>query len=85
MRFRLSDHAKQELVRRGIPVEALESVLQRPEQVVSEPGGRKAHQSRVDFRGTMFLVRAIVDDRPDPAVVITVYRTSKIGKYWRTE
>ena len=27
------------------------------------------------------MVRAIVDDRIDPAVVITVYRTSKIDKY----
>jgi hypothetical protein len=31
----------------------------------------------------MFLLRAIVDYRVDPAVVITVYRTSKIDKYWR--
>jgi hypothetical protein len=31
----------------------------------------------------MFLLRAIVADNVDPAVVVTVYRTSKISKYWR--
>ncbi len=30
------------------------------------------------------LLRAVVDDSADPAVVVTVYRTSKIHKYWRT-
>jgi len=46
--------------------------------------GRKVYQSKFDFGGgRMFLLRAIVDDRADPAVVITVYRTSKIDKYWR--
>ena len=31
----------------------------------------------------MYLIRAIVEDQVEPAVVVTVYRTSKIGKYWR--
>jgi hypothetical protein len=29
----------------------------------------------------MFLVRVIVDDSQDPAVVVTAYRTTKIEKY----
>jgi len=32
--------------------------------------------------GTISLLRAIVDDTVDPAIVVTVYRTSKIAKYW---
>ena len=84
MTFRLSRHAKAELNRRGIPLTLVESVLESPQQVVAAVGGRKAYQSRVDFGGgAIFLVRAIVDDIRDPAVVITVYRTSKIDKYWR--
>jgi hypothetical protein len=31
----------------------------------------------------MFLLRVIVDDALDPAVVVTVYRTTKIEKYWK--
>jgi hypothetical protein len=35
--------------------------------------------------GQEYLVRVFVDIDRDPAEVVTVYRTSKIGKYWRTE
>jgi hypothetical protein len=31
----------------------------------------------------MFLLRVIVDDGVDPAVVATVCRTTKIEKYWK--
>jgi len=38
----------------------------------------------VEFGGSKtFLLRAIVNDGVEPAVVITAYRTSKIEKYWR--
>lgn len=84
MEFRLSVHAKQEMVRRQLPPKDVESVLQNPEQTVDESRGRKAYQSRVEIGGKMFLVRAIVVDTVDPAIVVTVYRTTKISKYWRT-
>jgi hypothetical protein len=72
--------------RRAIPLTLLETVLQNPQQVVPEYGGKKAYQSQVDFgEGKIFLLRAIVDDKVEPAIVITVYRTSKTSKYWRTE
>lgn len=81
--FRLSNHAKEERQRRNIPADVLESVLREPEQVVEARGGKKAYQSRFDFEGgKTFLVRAIVAPDVDPAVVVTVYRTSKIQKYW---
>jgi len=50
---------------------------------VPEHRGRKAYQSQVVWGGRVRLLRAIVDDRADPAVVITVYQTTRIGKYWR--
>ena len=84
MRYRLSSHAEEELDLRAIPRELLESVLEEPQQIVPVHGGRKAYQSQLGFGdGRLFLVRAIVDDSVDPAVVVTVYRTSRIGKYWR--
>ncbi|HSZ60133.1 MAG TPA: DUF4258 domain-containing protein, partial [Tepidisphaeraceae bacterium] len=83
-RFRLSKHAEEELRRRSIPRGLLDQVLNRPGQVVAEQGGRKAYQSQLDFGGgKIFLLRVIVDDRVDPAVVVTTYRTSKIARYWR--
>jgi hypothetical protein len=84
MSFKLSNHAKEEMLRRSIPLTILESVLNNPQQVVTERGNLKVYQSKVDFGdGKMFLLRAIVDDKLKPPTVITVYRTSKISKYWR--
>ena len=84
MKFKISQHALDEIKRRGIPFPFVESVLEAPQQIVSEYGGKKAYQSQVDFGGgKIFLVRAIVDDEVEPAMVVTVYRTSKVDKYWR--
>ena len=86
MNFRVSHHARQEMERRAISPALLQSVLHNPQQIVPEEGDKKAYQSQLDFgNGRMFLLRAIVADNVDPAVVVTVYRTSKISKYWRPQ
>ncbi|AFY85168.1 DUF4258 domain-containing protein [Oscillatoria acuminata] len=83
MNFIFSNHALQELQRRGLQQNMVESVLNNPQQIIEEKEGRKAYQSQVDFGGgKIYLVRVIVADNIDPAVVITAYRTSKITKYW---
>ncbi|MBA2448529.1 MAG: DUF4258 domain-containing protein [Chloroflexi bacterium] len=85
MRWRLSRHAQKEIQRRAIPVHLLQSVLERPQHIVPARSGRKAYQSQLRFDGDrLFLVRAIVNDTVDPPMVVTVYRTSKIARYWRT-
>ena len=84
MNFRLSKHAEKELGLRHISRALVEKILQYPEQVVPQNVKEKAYQSRIDFdEGKIYLVRVIVDDTVSPAVVVTVYRTSKIKKYWR--
>jgi len=60
----------------------LEAVLGKPDQVVPEKGRVKAYQSKCEIGGKMFLLRVMVDDSVDPAVVVTAYRTTKIEKYW---
>lgn len=58
--------------RRGIPREMLERVLASPQQIVVEREGKEAYQSQIDFGGgRMHLLRAIVNDALDPAVVGT--------------
>ena len=85
MNFKLSRHALEEMERRCIPRRIVEKVLEHPEQVVPERAGKNAYQSKMAFgKGKMFLVRAIVAEDVSPPVVVTVYRTSKIAKYWRT-
>jgi hypothetical protein len=68
---------------RSIPMSLLETVLHAPQQILHEYGGKKAYQSQIEFSDKMFLLRAIVADDIDPAIVVTVYRISKIMTYWR--
>jgi hypothetical protein len=84
MTFEISRHAREEMERRAIPLNIVESVLQNPQQIVDEYGNKKAFQSIMDIgTGKDYLVRVIVNDTLDPAKVVTVYKTSKIMKYWR--
>jgi len=86
MRFLISRHAEDEMVRRQIPREWLDSVLESPEQRVPQPGGKEILQSRfTSGDGKMYLLRTVVATEKEPPVVVTVYRTSKIEKYWRPE
>lgn len=86
MLYRYSVHALSEMKQRNIPRELVESVLANPEQIIPELHGRRVYQSKVDFcNDKLFLLRVVVTDNIEPAIVVTVYRTSKISKYWRTE
>jgi hypothetical protein len=85
MTFVFSRHALDEIVRRRIPRHSVDDVLNSPQQVVDTPDGKKAYQSQLDFgSGKLFLLRVIVAFDVDPPLVVTLYRTSKINKYWRT-
>ena len=81
--YTLTKHAAEEMEERSISIEVLDQVILSPEQIVPERDELVAYQSIVAFAdcGNM-LVRAIVDPT-EPKRVITVYRTSKIEKYWR--
>lgn len=83
--FVLSRHASGELVRRGISREELDLVLSEPQQIVEGYGSLVVYQSRFETGGKTYLLRAVVNEFVTPAVVVTIYRTSKVFKYWRTE
>lgn len=84
MDYRLTRHAALELERRRIPGELVQEVLENPEQVVKQRrSALKVLQSRCDFgEGKIYLLRVVIDDSTEPGVIVTVYRTSKIDKYW---
>ncbi len=83
MSFQFSKHVEEEAARRGIPWTAVEAVLATPEQMVSELGTVLCYQSRMTINAKPYLVRVMVEEGKQPPVVVTVYRTSKIGKYWK--
>jgi len=82
MTFHLSAHARTELQRRGIPETLLAAVLAEPEQKVPGHGMIWCYQSRVTIAEKPYLLRVMVDETRQPPLVVTVYRTSKIDKYW---
>jgi hypothetical protein len=86
MKYRFSLHAEWELERRQIPAAWLDSVLNTPEQRIQSSAETEIRQSRFATQdGRIYLLRAVVAVDRDPPVVVTVYRTSKVQKYWRTE
>jgi hypothetical protein len=82
--YSITKHAQEEAQRRNIGIEIVDAVLSTPMQIVDEYNRRKAYQSLVEIDGKLYLVRVIVEET-DPITVITVYRTSKIDKYWSNE
>jgi hypothetical protein len=81
----IGPHAAFEMARRGLDSEIVRKVLADPEQEVEVREGRVIFQSRVGLERPVrtYLVRVVVDVDRWPAVVVTVYRTTKISKYWR--
>ncbi|MBW4620504.1 MAG: DUF4258 domain-containing protein [Cyanosarcina radialis HA8281-LM2] len=74
MSFYISRHAEEELERRGIQREFLDSVLSDPQQIVEDRDGKRAYQSQFLFEnGKTYLVRAIVADNTSPAIVLTAF------------
>lgn len=68
--------------RRGVRAAAIEAVLAAPEQKVPGHGAISCYQSRISMGGKPYLLRIMVDETKRPPVVVTVYRTGKIAKYW---
>jgi hypothetical protein len=82
MRYRFTQHAMDEMAKRGVTAAEIDAVIQSPEQTFPGEGGRTIRQSKV--RGGYLILRVILDERSDPAMVVTLYLTSKIAKYWRS-
>lgn len=78
----LSDHAKFEMERREIPEKAVEMVFEGPEQKIMLTSGREIWQNKIIMEGKEYVLRLIMETQPE-LKIITVYRSSKIKKYWR--
>ena len=78
----LSDHAEEQVLKRKVPRFMLEIVLADPQQILDERKGRKAYQSLMDVNGVTQVLRLIVEEGT-PIVVVTVYYTDRVEKYWR--
>lgn len=85
MKFKFSHHSLEEMQKRKIPIELIEEVLANPQQTFSQDEEITIYQSQVNF-GTdkKYLLRLFINTKVDPKVIVTLYRTSQITRYWRT-
>jgi hypothetical protein len=83
----LTEHAKEQMARRQTRKEDVANVLAAPEQIEIVRQGRNVYQSRIKAGKPpqRYLLRVLIDVDHEPAEVVTVYRTSKITKYWRVD
>lgn len=80
-----TDHARLEILRRGLSEEMVRVIFLAPEQRLKVRPGREVLPSKISSEqpGKAFPIRVFVDIDRRPAEVLTAYRTSKIEKYWR--
>jgi hypothetical protein len=81
--FQFSTHVHEEMQRRDIPLAVVEAALASPGQKVPELDDLVCYQSKVEINQKPYLVRVMVNETVLPMKVVTVYRTSKINKYWK--
>ncbi|MCX6249955.1 MAG: DUF4258 domain-containing protein [Bacteroidetes bacterium] len=82
MGFIFSQHALDQMRERGITKETVENILAKPDQVKTHEEDLTVFQHLERIDKTVFLIRVFVNVRKSPNVVVTVYRTSKIAKYY---
>ena len=80
-----TEHALFQMQRRGISEKDVREIIENPEQAEEIRSDRVVMQSRIltEEPPKKFLVRVFVDVSDKGVKVVTVYRTSKIEKYWR--
>ncbi len=85
--IQISKHAREQMKKRGISEEMVFDIVQSPDQEISEDSDKQIYQSIKYFEKDKkeFLVRVFVNIIKPPNLVITVYRTTKIEKYWQDE
>ena len=84
MKFIFSNHALEQMQLRQISRIMVEKILDNPQQVIKE-NGTKIYQTIVSMEEKKYLIRIFVNYMKKPNVVITVYRTSKITKYYESK
>ena len=83
MQFNISNHAREQMNRRGIEEKVVLEVLNsRAQTIITED--KTIYQSIIVESGRQFLIRIFVNHLKIPNLVITVYKTSKIRKYYES-
>ena len=81
--IRIPPHTIQNLFDREIDRQEVERALAQPEYSVPGYEGRQVYMRRYQDKilGLEMLLRIVVEETEDELVVVTVYKTSQIGRY----
>jgi len=89
MKYRviLTSHARFEAKRRAISTKLIRKVASKPEQLIKGRKKKWIAQSKYfdELEQQTMLLRVIFEETKDVRKIITVYKTSKIDKYWKKE
>jgi len=82
----ITEHARFEAKRRHIDLELILSTARNPQQEIPGKKNRVIRQSKYydKINGREMLLRVIAEQAPGVLKIISVYRTTKIEKYWMT-
>ncbi len=75
-----SQHFTAQMQLRNISLKEAEDVLSHPQQLITEDN-LKVYQKHVYNNSKQYLLGIFVNERKQPPVVVTGYRTSKVKKY----
>jgi uncharacterized DUF497 family protein len=84
MEYVYSRHAAKQLEKRGITTQQVDEILQDPLQVLEEDD-YTIYRAILKFGDADNLVRVFLNHLVSPCRIITVYKTSKITKYYEGE
>jgi hypothetical protein len=79
-----SKHAKEQMLRRGIARETVVFVVSHPEEILADDEDTTImiYQSLIKEGSQQFLLRVFINTDKFPHEIITLYKTSKIKKYY---
>ena len=85
-RIEMTEHARGEALRRQISEGIVLAVARDPEQRLEARAGREIRQSRIadPASGKLYLIRVVLELEQAGETIVTVYRTSRIRRYWRS-
>ena len=83
----ISNHAREQMFRRGINHETVLMVVSRSDQTIanSEEPAIVIYQSLINEDNQKFLLCVFVNVNKHPNVVVTLYKTTKISKYYESK
>jgi len=84
MELILSKHASEQMSRRGINYESVLKVVSQPDQIIvdNEDPTTVIYQSLIEEDNRFFLLRVFINRDKQPNVIVTLYKTTKISKYY---